>query len=188
MFTLCVRKKEMKKVWLSILTVLIGATIFAYEVNSNKDVYIFIDISGSVGSDFYEMQDYAINELIPKVNIGTKLSIYKFDGKCVNIYDQKVKNDFDLNFAKERILKLLPNGPWTNLNLVKSIIKEKNIDLTTTDVYILTDGHQELEDGNNEYFLSNENIEEFLGNCELIKKNNWFLLAYRYKENLLYLL
>ncbi|MGI5068189.1 hypothetical protein [Treponema denticola] len=172
----------MKKLWLLIVMVLININTFAYETKLDKDAYIFIDISGSVDSYFYEMQDYTINEIISKVNIGKKLSIYKFYGKCVNIYDQKVRNNFDLNFAKERILKLLPNGPWTNLDLVKSIIKEKNIDLMTADVYILTDGHQELEDGNNEYFLSNENIEEFFENCELIKKTNWFLLTYRYKE------
>lgn len=172
----------MKKFWLLIVMLFISINIFGYETKSDKDVYIFIDISGSVDPYFYEMQNYTINEIILKVNIGKKLSIYKFYGKCVNIYDQKVRNNFDLNFAKERILKLLPNGPWTNLDLVKSIIKEKNIDLMTSDVYILTDGHQELEDGNNEYFLSNENVEEFLENCELIKKNNWFLLTYRYKE------
>ncbi len=174
----------MKK-WLYVLAMLMSLTILtAQNSDFKKDTYIFIDISGSSYSYFKEMQNYAIDNILSEINKETKLSIYKFYGKCVNIYDQTVRTDYDLKFAKDRISKLLPNGPWTNLDLVKSVIEENNIDLKTANVYILTDGHQELESGEKEFFLSEENIEEFLDGCELISKNNWFLLIYKDKEKI----
>ena len=171
-----------KQILLFLAFVICATTLFAKETENKKDTYIFIDISGSASEIFSEIQDYAIDEILPSLNKETNLSIYKFYGKCVNIYDQKLKTDFDFEYAKERIQKLLPNGPWTNLDLVKSVIKEKNIDLAITNVFILTDGHQELENGENEYYLSQDNINEFLEDCDLINKGDWFLLVYKYKE------
>ncbi len=171
-----------KKVFLIITLLMCTVLCFAKEPDINKDTYIFIDISGSTSESFNEIQDYAINEMVSKLNKDTNLSIYKFYGKCVNIYDQKLKTDFDFEYAKERIQNLLPNGPWTNLDLVKNVIKERNIDLTTSNVFILTDGHQELENGENNYSLSSENISDYLEDCELINQGTWFILVYKYKE------
>ena len=136
----------MKKKFIFFVSLIIFITsLFASEKDNKKDTYIFIDISGSVYTVFNEIQDYAINDIVTTLNKDTNLSIYKFYGKCVNIYDQKLNTDFDFEYAKERIQKLLPNGPWTNLDLVKSVIKDKKINLEESNVYILTDGHQELE-------------------------------------------
>lgn len=156
----------------------------AQNSDTKKDTYIFIDISGSNYSFFKEMQNYAIDSILPSVKTGSKLSIYKFYGNCVNIYNQTVKTDNDLKFAKDRISKLLPNGPWTNLDLIKSVIKENNIDLKTSNVYILTDGHQELKNGENEYYLSEENISDFFENCDLIKKGSFFILIPKNDKNI----
>lgn len=151
------------------------------EGQEQKNTYIFIDISGSTVSKFQEMQNYAINEILPTIEKNSNLSIFKFYGKCVNIYDQAVKTDFDLEFAQDRISKLLPNGPWTNLDLVKTII-QKNIDLATAKVFILTDGHQELEDGSNEYYITNSNFDDYLEGCIFLQKNDWFILKNEYIE------
>lgn len=177
-------KEAFMKKWLFIFTLLMNMTILTAQ-NSilKKDTYIFIDISGSSSNTFESMQNYVVDEILPKIEKQTNLSIYKFYGKCINIYEQKVRNDFDLDFAKDRILKLLPNGPWTNLDLVKSIIKQKNLDLQTTNVYILTDGHQELEDGSNNYQLSKENLNTFFDDCDLVQKNAWFLIVPKYNQN-----
>lgn len=173
----------MKKKFIFFVSLIIFITsLFASEKDNKKDTYIFIDISGSVYTVFNEIQDYAINDIVTTLNKDTNLSIYKFYGKCVNIYDQKLNTDFDFEYAKERIQKLLPNGPWTNLDLVKSVIKDKKINLEESNVYILTDGHQELENGENEYTLSESNINDFLEDCDLINKGSWFLLEYKFKE------
>lgn len=174
----------MKNIFVSVFLICVMGIlpVFAY-AGELKDTYIFMDISGSSSDNFESMQNYVVEEVLPTIEKQTNLSIYKFYGKCINIYEQKVRNDFDLDFAKDRILKLLPNGPWTNLDLVKSIIKQKNIDLQTTNVYILTDGHQELEDGSNNYQLSKENINTFFDDCDLMQKNAWFVIVPKYKQN-----
>ena len=174
----------MKNIFVSVFLICVMGILpaFAY-ADELKDTYIFMDISGSSSDNFESMQNYVVEEVLPTIEKQTNLSIYKFYGKCINIYEQKVRNDFDLGFAKDRILKLLPNGPWTNIDLVKSIIKQKNIDLQTTNVYILTDGHQELEDGSNNYQLSKENINTFFDDCDLVQKNAWFVIVPKCKQN-----
>lgn len=174
----------LKKMTIFIFAILsLGNAI--YSQNENKDTYIFMDISGSTHPTFKEMQNYALDEILPEVKKGSKLAIYKFYEKCVNIYDQEVKTDFDIKWAEQRISKLLPNGPWTNLDLVKAIIEEQNINLESANVYILTDGHQELRDGSNEYFLTERNINSFLDDCDLLPQGGWFLLVYKYKDKVL---
>ena len=109
----------------------IGLFVCSYSsaetVNDIDNVYIFIDISGSVTDVFDDIQMYVNNNIIPKVEKGQRLTIFKFYRKMVVIFDKIIQDEDDIKFAKQRVSLLLSNGPWTNINNVFDYIKRNNI-------------------------------------------------------------
>lgn len=172
-----------KKIFLIVVVILVFCTHMYSETNTElpKDAYIFIDISNSMTPLFTDVQDYVIKSVIPEIPMDTNLQIFKFYGKLVPIFDGQLKTKNDVDYSKQRVGLLLANGPWTNIENVFSFISDNNLDSENSVVYILTDGHGQLND-EHEYFITADNIDNYIDKAELENKGGWFILKWKQVE------
>ena len=174
-----IKKKKVNIFIYLFIGLFVCSHISAETVNDIDNVYIFIDISGSVTDVFDDIQMYVNNNIIPKVEKGQRLTIFKFYRKMVVIFDKIIQDEDDIKFAKQRVSLLLSNGPWTNINNVFDYIKRNNINPNKSKIFICTDGHAQEENNKNEYYLTNENIASYIKDVELIDKKGWFLCTFK---------
>lgn len=116
------------------------------DISNGKNITVFIDISGSVYPVFPEIKQAVLEEIFSDIEIGTTLTIYKFYRKIVPIYEGTLKRNFDIEYAKSRVMALKANGPWADIQKVFTYIQEHQSE--NTRYFIFTDGKHETEDRN----------------------------------------
>lgn len=147
-------------------------------VGGNKDICIFIDISGSMSSVLPAVQKYLTDEVIDKADAGTRVDIFKFYGKLVSIFGGNINSAETRDYAKQRVNALLANGPWTNLDNIWDYIKAHGITKDNTALYICSDGHEEVENGVKEYAVTQDDIGKYIGEAQAVDMGGWFLLVW----------
>ena len=66
----------MKRIILILINIFLLGFCFSQDLD-NKDVFVFIDISGSMYSDFEKVKDYVNNHIIDNIDPGTRLVLFK---------------------------------------------------------------------------------------------------------------
>ena len=172
----------MKKIAQFILSFLLSC----FSVFASEKVSIFIDISGSMNSTLPEIQKYITEEYLPSLKPDSNTKIYKFYGKLWEppIYEGNLESEAKVRWAKHQVNELAANGPWTNISRVLAFIKINCTDYGDKFI-IFTDGKQELEDGSDDYELTDEIIKSSLGrNAHLVQKGKWKTVEYTYEKEL----
>lgn len=116
----------MKRTILILINIFLLGFCFSQTLD-NKDVYVFIDISGSMYSDFEKVKDYVNYNIIDNIDPGTRLVLFKFYEKNVCFYDGIMENELSFQYAKSLVNSLKANGPWTNLDNIKIYLQENKL-------------------------------------------------------------
>lgn len=145
----------MKRIILILINIFLLGFCFSQDLD-NKDVFVFIDISGSMYSDFEEVKDYVNYHIIDNIDPGTRLVLFKFYEKNVCFYDGIMENELSFQYAKSLVNSLKANGPWTNLDNIKIYLQGNKLSVENSRIYILSDGFIQEKDFANEYYVTDE--------------------------------
>lgn len=143
----------MKRTILILINIFLLGFCFSQDLD-NKDVFVFIDISGSMYSDFEKVKDYVNYNIIDNIDPGTRLVLFKFYEKNVCFYDGIMENELSFQYAKSLVNSLKANGPWTNLDNIKIYLQENKLSVENSRIYILSDGFIQEKDFANEYYVT----------------------------------
>lgn len=159
--------KHKKKLFLLFVLWCCTTVSFTNSVQNFERTVIFIDVSNSMVDVFPVVQSYIINDLLSQLPQNTSLTIFKFYGKLVKIYDDKF-NASKVADVSKIINDLQSKYSWTDINNVFNYISENHS--VATKVFIFSDGMHETK-SEKSFVLTDDNIKKSIPDVVLTKDN-----------------